>query len=106
MAIAYNQENILITQATVPQILSHAIWWYPGCEGEGIYAEIVVEGGGILFRVDGGDPYSSHCMYGLQYVSRGYEGDVIKLENFSEMAGFKAVKENDNCLLSVIYYKL
>lgn len=106
MAEVYAQENILITDAVKPTKLNRGVWWYLGFENDGIYAEITIESGGpLLFRVDGGDPYSSHCQYGLQYVSKALEGDVIKLENWIEISGFMAIKEIDNCLISVLYYK-
>lgn len=106
MASVYAQENILITDAIVAQSLNRGVWWFLGCEDSDMYAEITIESGGpLLFRVDGGDPYSGHCLYGLQYVSRAYEGDVIKLENFIEIINFRCIKEKDNCLLSVLYYK-
>jgi len=105
MGTSYNQETLLITDAIVPIQLSHAIWWYLGCEGEGLYAEITVQSGDLLFRVDGGDPYSAHCQYGLQYCEQATEQDVIKLETLAEIMGFRAVKKTDNCLISIIYYK-
>jgi hypothetical protein len=106
MGIPYNQETILITDATQPQSLHPSIWQYPGCENDGIYAEITMQSEDILFRVDGGDPYSAHCQYGLQYCEYANQGDVIALQNFAEIAGFRAVKRTDNnSLFSVIYYK-
>jgi len=105
MAIIYAQESILVVDAINPISLSRAIWWYKDCNNDTLTAEITVQSGRLLFRVDGGDPYSSHCQYGLQYCEIANEGDVIKLENIVEIAGFRAVKYMDNCLLSILYYK-
>ena len=101
----YNEESILFVNGIVPKKLNKSIWWYPDCENDGLYAEITIQSGDILFRVDGGDPYSAHCQYGLQFCDYANSGDVIKLENFIEITGFNAVKYNQNALISVIYYK-
>jgi hypothetical protein len=106
MGTSYNQETILITEYQNPQSLHPSIWSYPGCENDGIYAEITMQYASMLFRVDGGNPYASHSQYGLQFCEYANQGDVIVLENISEIAGFRAVKRtNTNCLISVIYYK-
>jgi hypothetical protein len=105
MGTPYNQETILITNAIHPHSLNRAVWWYLGCDNDNIYAEITVQHQSILFRVDGGDPYSAHCQYGLQYCEIAYKDDIIKLENLYEIDGFRTVKVSENCTISVIYYK-
>jgi len=106
MAQQYATASLFITNATAPVTLDRATWYYPGCEAEGLYAQLVVEFGSIIFRTDGGDPYTSHCQYGLQYCSRAGKGDIIALEDLNEILGFRGVKETStNSRLNILFYK-
>ncbi len=100
----YNTETILITSHTDPVSLSRAIYKFTGWENYVITAEITLDNK-IFFRVDGGDPYTAHCLYGLKYCNEAFKGDIIVLENLQEIIGFRAVKEINNVLLTVNYYK-
>jgi hypothetical protein len=65
---AYAQEVILITSESQSESLHQSIWWYLGVENDEIYAEVTVNFESILFVVEGSNPYTKHCQYGLQLV--------------------------------------
>jgi hypothetical protein len=107
MATAYAQYTILLSSHVISVLLERGVWWYLGCENDGLYAEVTIRYGKIMFRVDGGDPYSSHCQYGLQYNELAEKEDVVKLESVNEIIGFRAVNytESQQSTISVIFYR-
>lgn len=106
MGVVYGTQTILVDHISVPVQLAASMFYQGSPTPVVQYVEIEVVSESIIFTVDGSDPYSSHCLYGLQFVSQAWKGDVIYLDSFSEIANFKAVKDTpNNAFLSVLYYK-
>jgi hypothetical protein len=102
----YAQQSVFVNSQTTASKLDPSFFYSGSPIPVVVKVEITVDFEKILFTVDGSDPYTRHCQYGLQFVEWAQAGDVIELTALEEIAGFRAVKfDGDNSRLSVLYYR-
>ena len=106
MSYVYAQQSVFVSSDSIAVRLDPSLFYQGSPTPVVSKVEITVDFEDILFTVDGSDPYSRHCQYGLQFVEYASAGDVIELQSFQEAAGFRAVRRfGVNSRLSVLYYR-